>query len=306
MDNNIGNNLKKLKPKPLSTNESMRLWQGIVQGKQNHLSVWSLLLNNKSMAGIIAAIILVLTGSVATVHAANNSKPGDFLFPLDKAIEKIQISVSPDKQKDELKLKFAEERSREMASIIEEVKDNQEQKPERKIKMEAALEEVLDFVSNVKDDLSSDDDRKSSDRLDEIIHRLEEDLSSLPEDFELEFKYNKDNKKVKFELESEEEDRGIKIKFKSDNKNDNSNATSTATSTVNSDSKIKICHKEQGENPNSLEIYTSALDKHLSHGDHIGECNDDDDRDSKNDSDNGDDDSENKRDRKEDDDHDND
>lgn len=74
-------------------------------------------MNKKIIAGIIV-LVLVLGGS-GVVAASDKAIPGDFLFPVDLALEKIQIKFSADDQKEELKFRFAEERVAEIRDLAE-------------------------------------------------------------------------------------------------------------------------------------------------------------------------------------------
>lgn len=70
------------------------------------------------MAALIIALVVVLGGG--TVAAANAAVPGDALFGLDLAVEKARINFTgDDSKKNELKVKFAEERLAEAKTVVE-------------------------------------------------------------------------------------------------------------------------------------------------------------------------------------------
>lgn len=70
------------------------------------------------MAALIIALVVVLGGG--TVAAANAAVPGDALFGLDLAVEKARINFAgDDSKKNELKVKFAEERLAEAKTVVE-------------------------------------------------------------------------------------------------------------------------------------------------------------------------------------------
>ena len=74
--------------------------------------------NKLFMPALIIAFMLVFGGGVTL--ASNVAGPGDFLFPVDLAIEKMQIKLAGETRKPELKLRFAEERVGEIKRVSEE------------------------------------------------------------------------------------------------------------------------------------------------------------------------------------------
>ena len=129
MNNNLEENLSKIKIRQISIEEKDSLWHNIVvrkakdrEVKSNLLSILSISSFNFQMNKLIVgalALVLVLGGGTM-VAASNQSLPGDLLFPVDLAIEKIQIKLASEEQRHELKLKFAEERVAEIKHVSEE------------------------------------------------------------------------------------------------------------------------------------------------------------------------------------------
>jgi predicted DsbA family dithiol-disulfide isomerase len=117
--NKITNNIK---TKSLSQPEKDTMWQGISHNleQKNNLSIFNLVLTKNPMISIIVALVLVFSGSVMTVQAADNAKPGDALYTIDRAVEDFRISIASKEKKDVLKLEFAEERVLEMQTVIDE------------------------------------------------------------------------------------------------------------------------------------------------------------------------------------------
>jgi hypothetical protein len=70
---------------------------------------------NKIFVGMLA--LAVIFGGGGMVAASNSALPGDFLFPVELAIENIQIKFSGDDKKEELRLRFAEERVSEIRKV---------------------------------------------------------------------------------------------------------------------------------------------------------------------------------------------
>lgn len=123
--NNLEDNLRKIKIKGLAEEDKDSLWHSIMvkrvemENNKSRLLVFNMF--NFSMKKIIVgfvALFLVLGGS-GMVAASNNAVPGSFLFPVELALENIQIKLSSDDKKEELRLRFAEERLEEIREISE-------------------------------------------------------------------------------------------------------------------------------------------------------------------------------------------
>lgn len=67
----------------------------------------------------VSALVLVFSGSIATVSAAQGSLPGDTLYPVKIGLEKVQIKLaSSPRKKAELEIAFAGKRIAEIKQII--------------------------------------------------------------------------------------------------------------------------------------------------------------------------------------------
>src|SRR3989344_3935072 len=123
--NNLEENLRKIKIRDIGEEDKESLWHRIMVGRAEEesrrgllsISVFNFSMN-KLMIGALALVLILGGGGV--VAASNGSGPGDFLFPVDLAIEKIQIKFAGEDQKTELKFKFAEERVEEIKRVSEE------------------------------------------------------------------------------------------------------------------------------------------------------------------------------------------
>ncbi|MDQ5954416.1 MAG: hypothetical protein QG583_344 [Patescibacteria group bacterium] len=124
--NNLEDKLIKIKTKKLTEGDKDAIWHGaMVKIAQNEQVKKPLLINilknymkydmKKMIVGVLAVIIILGGGGV--VAASNDSLPGDFLFPVDLAVEKVKISLASENKKSDLKLKFAEERISEIKNI---------------------------------------------------------------------------------------------------------------------------------------------------------------------------------------------
>jgi hypothetical protein len=72
-------------------------------------------------AGLLAAILLALTGVTGTALAADGARPGDLLYPLDRQMERLQLALTSDpQQQTTLLLSMADERLQEAESLASE------------------------------------------------------------------------------------------------------------------------------------------------------------------------------------------
>lgn len=126
--------LKWAKPKNLSSDERNKLWNSIshsiinkgVNNKKTsrYLSILSIIymkftfMNKKFTLVPILLVAILIFGSVGTVAYANSSRPGDFLFPVDLAAENARIFFAFSSKKNELRIKFSQERLQEVKEIL--------------------------------------------------------------------------------------------------------------------------------------------------------------------------------------------
>ena len=82
---------------------------------------------------IIFAVVIVVVGTgVGTVAAANDARPGDRLFVVDRAVERVQLAITPNKsQRAKLLADIAKERSQEHDQLVSEQKVSAAQEAER-------------------------------------------------------------------------------------------------------------------------------------------------------------------------------
>jgi len=80
----------------------------------------------QKQSGFVPLVILVIigtlgVGSVATVTAADNAKPGDILFAIDTAVEDFRLNSTRDSAAElELRTQFAAERVAEVEAVLQE------------------------------------------------------------------------------------------------------------------------------------------------------------------------------------------
>lgn len=276
MSSNLESKLNNIKVKDLPEQSSAVMWREIWQTKDQY-SIWSrfvLSLKNKPALALILALIIFFGASVTTVQAAKRSKPGDLLFPVEIAVENVQLAFSAPIKKNELRVKFSQERADEIADIIQKDKNKSGDKNN-----EEDIKTALNLLSEYKDAIQTSGDNRAQINMQQVVVKIEKALNNIAGPFELQLKFNKNNQKLKFRIEAEEDDGEIKFNFKTKKfaSEDFVFATSTATSTsgLNHEEKIAICHVTGAGQANDLKIATSSLVAHLAHGDKLGECPED-------------------------------
>ena len=77
------------------------------------------IMNLKLKLGVVIALsVALIGGSFVTVYASNDANPGDFLFPLDKALEQVERSIITDPiAKAEFEIKVMDERISELEKL---------------------------------------------------------------------------------------------------------------------------------------------------------------------------------------------
>lgn len=121
--NNLEEKLTKIKFREVGQDAKESLWHSILLAQTERKQKVELSVFNFSFTkmSIIASFILALVlGTGGVVAASNSAVPGDFLFPMDLAVEKVQMRFSGDEREAELRLRFAEERISEIKRVSEE------------------------------------------------------------------------------------------------------------------------------------------------------------------------------------------
>jgi len=231
MKSKLEENMAKIKVKKLSAAEREQVWQAVaartLESKGTVIS-WPLILKTKPMLQVFIAILIILAGSVATVQASDKARPGDWLFPVDRAIENVNIKLATKQKQNELKIKYAQERIVEVESLIEEAEKRIVEQPvlpstnvlpgtegddsgsgtvyergqlavEDKERLEQAFQIAFDYVASVQDVLPSQGE-VGDDLLDQLLSKVKYGASYFPAGIELEMELeNHDNKvEVKF------------------------------------------------------------------------------------------------------------
>ncbi len=108
----------------LTAHEREVLWSALEKKLTPHTSIPSpytfSFTKTKSMSALILIAVLILGGS-GTTYAANAARPGDTLFPLERALENTQLRLAlSDDSRDVLRAQLADERITELREILSE------------------------------------------------------------------------------------------------------------------------------------------------------------------------------------------
>lgn len=122
---NLEDNLRKIKIKEITKEDKESLWHSIMVGRLEADKSESRLLGfnifnfhmKKIIVGFIALVLIL--GGGGMVVASNSATPGSLLFPVELALENMQLKLSSDARKGELRLRFAEERLEEVREVSE-------------------------------------------------------------------------------------------------------------------------------------------------------------------------------------------
>lgn len=171
------------------------------------------------MIGIIIALVIAL--GVGGTVVADTAGPGDLLFPVDQAVETIQLSLAGDDKKNELRIKFSEERISEIEDLVGESADESIDADKQSFPVEeqenitVGIEAVLNLLAQLKEQEQGDS------RIDSIASKLNEYMDNLPSNARIEV--GEDKLHIKFEdNESGDNTDGgndSEVEIKNENKN---------------------------------------------------------------------------------------
>lgn len=137
MESEFEKKLKDVQPRRLSDDEKEYLWSNIKEGvavegyiqahKRSRFEAFNIFkyfgefghARQFRFAAIAAVIALVMGSSFSTVALADHSLPGDFLYPLNRAVENVRIQLAAADHKDELRIEFASKRLEEVKALLE-------------------------------------------------------------------------------------------------------------------------------------------------------------------------------------------
>jgi len=138
--NSIKRQLKKNQVSSLTQQEKNFIWKEVSLSMSVNPKKTSHKIKTSSIFKKSIAISLIFGMTMGTASAADKAKPGDILFPFDRAIEDVQISIASSEKKDELKVKFALERVDEVKTIFSEISTKSTTKKAEEIKDSTADE----------------------------------------------------------------------------------------------------------------------------------------------------------------------
>jgi hypothetical protein len=121
MSYDIEKKLHTVQTQSLTEAEKSSVWFSIVskqESQSGQKKLLELFFSKKYMIATLLALVVILGGG-GVVVASNSALPGDTLYPVDQAVENIQIKLaSSEDKKSELKVKFAEERLSEVETFV--------------------------------------------------------------------------------------------------------------------------------------------------------------------------------------------
>lgn len=113
--------LNKIHLQKMTETEKNSVWFSIASKQElrgNQKKLLGSFFSKKYMIATLVALVVMLGGG-GVVAASNTAVPGDALYGIDQAVERIQIKLANDDKKAELKVKFAEERISEVEEIVQ-------------------------------------------------------------------------------------------------------------------------------------------------------------------------------------------
>ncbi|OGF30610.1 hypothetical protein A2533_03230 [Candidatus Falkowbacteria bacterium RIFOXYD2_FULL_35_9] len=130
--------------------------------------------------GVISVIMLMIFGSGAfTVNASKNSLPGDILYSIKLTSEKVMIGLTvSDEKKTERNMTIADNRMRELETIVASDKNNDTKKQQIMVVTENLIGTMNGINKNIEDVSSKKEDL--SQRM-EIVQRVDERATQIVE-----------------------------------------------------------------------------------------------------------------------------
>jgi hypothetical protein len=120
-----------------------------------------------------ASLLVAIIALGGTTVAADQSKPGDVLFPLKKVQENVRLQLSTsDDSKAEIRIEMAEERLKELKSIIEEKQGEHRVKVEAESKAEVSA--AIDTLTEVQAKLEAKGNTQAAAAVGAALLRLQE------------------------------------------------------------------------------------------------------------------------------------
>jgi RNA-binding protein YhbY len=96
----------------------------------------------RNILAVLSLIMALMLGG-GTVYAANEARPGDALYGLDRAIENLRLSLAKKDSADELRLRFAGERLTEIESLLSDDSEDSTSTPIEEIEADIFQNETV-------------------------------------------------------------------------------------------------------------------------------------------------------------------
>lgn len=135
---------------------------------------------------ILSTLAIALSGSIASVSAAERSVPGDFLYPVKLATEQTRLILTSDKS-DRLKLKteFVSRRVVEMQTIVSENRDGKQERIQEAAEiLKRDLDTVKSQLHEVQAESSVGQTVRVAKEVDRVSSAVVQDLKSVKTDLD--------------------------------------------------------------------------------------------------------------------------
>ncbi len=156
----------------LQTNHTVTKSDPVRYKKHPIMGILTLKLRPMTLVLIIMALI-ALTGG--TVIAADAAKPGDSLFGIDRAVERVQLNLSlSDVARARTQAEIAEERLRELQELQSGEDTDEEDIDTAENEADTALNQAQDTLDDVIENMESKDNEQAQERLEQVRQKLED------------------------------------------------------------------------------------------------------------------------------------
>lgn len=113
---NIEDELKRIRFRTLDAHERDGVWKTIVTRRAESVSAASFNFGLKPMTALLVALAVLFSGT-GVVVASDAAKPGDALFGVDLALERVRISLASEERRNEIAREQAQERLEEIQKL---------------------------------------------------------------------------------------------------------------------------------------------------------------------------------------------
>jgi hypothetical protein len=121
---------------------------------------------------LVAAVLIVVLGTGGTVAAAESAKPGDALFPIEKATEQLRLTLASAERRGELEARFLEKRFAEVSELLTEETLVASGTKERVIS-EAGESRIVGAIAVLLAQIEGVNDPKQAERLRNLLREVE-------------------------------------------------------------------------------------------------------------------------------------